>query len=209
MADSDDRPVSPRELFVLGVVSRRPIHGHGINRIIEISEAQRWVDISPKHVYYVLRKLAAAGFVEAHPERRGAAPPRRMYAITPSGLETLRMWLKAPGLSEEFPGSPFDTLFAMLGFADVLGPRETMAVLENRRRVVKERLEQHPPDAENELRVQYGAAAAHVFLKSRALLTSELEWIDAVIDEVATHGWDRFRVPSAILDEPAGSKDRL
>ena len=57
--------VSTRELFILGAVSRNPIHGHGINRIIEISGADQWVELGEKHVYYVLRKLEAAGLIQA------------------------------------------------------------------------------------------------------------------------------------------------
>jgi DNA-binding PadR family transcriptional regulator len=188
------RSVSAKELFVLGVVSRQPIHGHGINRIIEISEADRWVELGPKHVYYVLRKLQRTGLVKSREERLGAAPPRTVYAITPEGRETLRSWLRSPSLSGAFPVSPFDTVFAMLGFADALNEGETVDVLQARRASIFAGLDEHGAGGEDLLRDQYGATAARMFQKTRMLLEAELAWIDGVLQEVQADGWESFRV---------------
>jgi DNA-binding PadR family transcriptional regulator len=186
--------VSTRELFVLGVVSRQPIHGHGINRIIEISEADRWVELGPKHVYYVLRKLQRAGLISAREERLGAAPPRTVYTITPEGRETLRRWIRSPSLAAAFPVSPFDTVFAMLAFADALNDSETVEVLQARRVSITAVLDEHARGGEDLLRDRYGSTAAHMFRKTRMLLEAELAWIDGVLQEADAEGWDSFRV---------------
>jgi DNA-binding PadR family transcriptional regulator len=200
------RSVSVKELFVLGVVSRQPIHGHGINQIIEISEADRWVELGPKHVYYVLRKLRRAGLISAQEERRGAAPPRTVYTITPEGRETLREWISSSSLSSAFPVSHFDTVFAMLAFGDALSERETIDVLRARRASIVAVLDQHTPSGADVLREQYGATAAHMFRKTRMLLEAELEWIDGVLQEVDTAGWEPFRVRMGTA-EPAGESE--
>ena len=196
------RRASAKELFVLGVVSRQPIHGHGINRIIEISEADRWVELGPKHVYYVLRKLQRAGLISAREERLGAAPTRTVYTITPEGLETLGSWIRSPSLSDAFPVSPFDTVFAMLAFADALDHSETVDVLHARRASIVAVLDEHAADGEDSLRDQYGASAAHMYRKTRMLLEAELAWIDGVLHEVDVGGWESFRVRMN-TEEPA------
>lgn len=179
---------------MLGVISRQPIHGHGINRIIEVSEADRWVEIGPKHVYYVLRKLRRAGLISAREERLGAAPPRTVYTITPEGRETLRSWIRSPSLAGAFPVSPFDTVFAMLGFADALDEDEAIEALRARRAAIMAGLEEHAPGGDDLLRDQYGATAFHMFQKTRMLLEAELAWIDGVLEEVEAAGWVSFRV---------------
>ena len=179
---------------MLGVVSRQPIHGHGINRIIEISEADRWVELGLKHVYYVLRKLQRAGLVSSREERLGAAPPRTVYTITPEGRETLRTWLRSPSLSGAFPVSPFDTAFAMLGFADALDEAETIDVLRARRASIIAGVDEHGAAGEDLLRDQYGATASHMYRRTRMLLEAELAWIDGVLQEVDAKGWESFRV---------------
>ncbi len=194
--------VSTRELFILGAVSRNPIHGHGINRIIEISGADQWVELGEKHVYYVLRKLEAAGLIVSHEERAGGAPPRNVYAITRRGRRALRSWFQSPELAEAFPPQPFDTVFGMLGFAAALDEAESLDVLRARRRAVAARLDLHDPAFVPELRRRHGATSAQMLLRIHGLLTAELAWLDNVIQEVETTGWDAFRVPADVL-EPA------
>jgi DNA-binding PadR family transcriptional regulator len=197
--------VNVRELFVLGVVSRAPIHGHGINRILEISGAERWVDMSAKHVYYVLRKLQGAGLVEAVEERVGGRPPRSVYRITSEGRATLKRWLQSE-LGVVTAASPFDTVFAMLAYADALDSGETLQVLQRRHAALAAVLEVHVPQAEGDLRAAFGSAAAAMFRKTRDMVEAELAWIDSVLDEVAVHGWEVFRVPDAVTEAVKGDE---
>ena len=196
--------MNARELFVLGVVSRAPIHGHGINRILEISGAERWVDMSAKHVYYVLRKLEGAGLIEAIEERTGGRPPRSVYRITPEGRQTLRQWLQSDvGV---LTTASFDTVFAMLAYADALDGGETLEVLRRRRAALAAVLEDHASQAEEELRAAFGSAAAAMFRKTQSMVAAELAWIESVIDEAAARGWDGFRVPDAVTEAVAGGE---
>ncbi len=206
MTQTTENRVSARELFVLGVVSRAPIHGHGINRILEISGAERWVDMSAKHVYYVLRKLEGAGLVEAIEERAGARPPRSVYRITSEGRQTLRQWLQSD-IGVVTTGSPFDTVFAMLAYADAVNEDETLDVLRRRRAGLAAVLEDHgAPRAELELRAAFGSAAAAMFRKTRSMVAAELAWIESVIDEASDSGWDAFRVPDAVTEAVRGDE---
>jgi DNA-binding PadR family transcriptional regulator len=197
--------VSARELFVLGVVSRAPIHGHGINRILEISGARRWVDMSAKHVYYVLRKLQGAGLVEAIEQRAGGRPPRSVYKITPEGRRSLREWLQSD-VGVGTTGSLFDTVFAMLAYADALNEDETLNVLRRRRAALAAVLEDHASQAELELGAAFGSAAAAMFRKTRHMVEAELAWIESVMDEAATRGWGAFRVPDPVTEAVKGDE---
>lgn len=205
MSTNLENRVNARELFVLGVVSRAPIHGHGINRILEISGAERWVDMSAKHVYYVLRKLQGAGLVEAIEERVGGRPPRSVYKITPEGRGTLKQWLQSD-LDLVAATSPFETVFAMLAYADALDSGETLDVLQRRRAALASVLEDHAPQAEGDLRAAFGSAAAAMFRRTRSMVEAELAWIDSVLDEAAAGGWGVFRVPDAVTEAVKGDE---
>jgi len=49
--------LTPRDLLILGFVSKRPTYGHEIKQRIATTYAERWVRISQPHIYYVLEKL--------------------------------------------------------------------------------------------------------------------------------------------------------
>ena len=80
---------------------------------------------------------------------------------------------------------------------------EAVGVLRARRAAIAAVVDDHSAGAEQVVRDIYGVTATHMFLKTRALLGAELTWIDAVLLEVETHGWSRFRLPPIMekLDE--------
>ena len=76
---------SAKELFVLGRLSSRPTHGHEIMRTLGASRSDLWVELSDKHVYYILNKLEREGLVAVYVQREGARPARKVFSITPAG----------------------------------------------------------------------------------------------------------------------------
>ena len=69
--------VSAKELFILGRISLRPTHGHEIMRTLRESRADLWVELSEKHVYYILKKLEREGLVAATRSATADCPPAR------------------------------------------------------------------------------------------------------------------------------------
>jgi len=180
-------PASAKELFILGRISRRPTHGHEIMRTLRSSRADLWVDLSEKHVYYVLKKLERDGLIERAGE---AGARRRVYAITASGRERLARLLQDESLTCAAPYSEFDVVFGMLCSTDVLDDASRDAVIE-RRRLVLERAVSDAVDAGSEARAdaETGGLPLVMMEKIRRLATAELEWLDDVRARIAREGW--------------------
>jgi DNA-binding PadR family transcriptional regulator len=204
--------VSAKELFILGRVSLRPTHGHEIMRTLRESRADLWIELSEKHVYYVLRKLDREGLVTSTEERVGGLPPRNVYSVTDAGRAALAEMLSADDLTRAMPHSEFDVLLGMLSYTDALDDEAKSAVLRKRRAALQAALR----DAADE---QVGAAGVGGFPKiilERVIgrLGNELEWLTAIEERVAEGGWasmtPTFEAPDAEIappSSPTGAED--
>ncbi len=190
-------PTSARELYVLGRIAREPAHGHEIMRIIRLSRANLWLEISEKHVYYVLRKLEREGLVRVSEEREGARPARKVYSITSSGRAALKGMLIAEDIARTVPYSAFDTVVVMLANTDVLSDDERTAVLKQRLRVLGERLRDlHPEGEGEEMESRFGGLARVLHDKSRSSMMAEITWLSGLVREVEERGWSWLAGPS-------------
>ena len=88
-----------RALLLLGMLRVQSQHGYQINEFIERSLG-RVTDMKKPTAYALLERLSQASYVTVHSEQEGSRPPRKVYAITPSGeklyQELLRTQLAAP-----------------------------------------------------------------------------------------------------------------
>ncbi|MDR3687273.1 MAG: PadR family transcriptional regulator [Coriobacteriia bacterium] len=180
---------SAKELFVLGRLSSRPTHGHEIMRTLAASRSDLWVELSEKHVYYVLNKLERDGFVAVEVQREGARPARKVFSITPAGRAEFARLMTAESLVESMAYSEFDVVFGMLAYTEALSPAEKTAVLQRRadylRRLIAE-------TAEARAAAQAAGAAglpARIFDKLERVTQAELDWLGEVLDDVARDGW--------------------
>lgn len=85
------------EYVLLGLLRREPRHGYQLAQDFAagttLGEVLR---LEPSMLYAYLKKLESAGFVEPTIEPHGGRPPRRVYALTPSGDAELDRWLSEP-----------------------------------------------------------------------------------------------------------------
>jgi DNA-binding PadR family transcriptional regulator len=183
-----------KDLFVLGRISRRPTYGHEIMQTIRTSRADLWVELSDKHVYYILRKLEERRLIAAEEPADGGSS-RRVYSITPEGRTTLRRLLAEEGFARSLAYSDFDVVLAMLAYTDALPPEERTEVLEARLEEIDRRLaEEYEPLMGRSIEQRFGAAARALYDKGRYLNAAERAWLVALIEEVERDGWDRFAV---------------
>jgi len=183
--------VSARELFVLGRLSMRPTHGHEIMRTLAESRADLWVELSEKHVYYILNKLERDGLVSVESQRDGARPARKVYALTPAGAEEFRRQLTADSLVESMPYSEFDVVFGMLAYTDCVTSAEKTAILERRAAYLRSLLARTAQAAALAAAAPAGPAAlsARVFERIARVAEAELAWLAEVIADVTAAGW--------------------
>jgi DNA-binding PadR family transcriptional regulator len=195
-------PDSPRDLYVLGMLSRGQTYGPELMKAVRVSRADRWVSLSEKHAYYILRKFARIGWVTAVEERDESPIPRTVYELTPAGRAALAKLLRSTGLQEAIVPNPFDAVFGMLAYSDVLGRDDALRVLRARRDVLQRRLAEDalPKAAHRAIESQYGYLARSLYEKVQTLLGAELEWLDGVIRHVEHNEWERLRVPRKYLE---------
>lgn len=79
------------ELALLGLLAEQPRHGYEIEQIIEQRGMRRWTEIGFSSIYYLLKKLAAAGLIASVlADSSAAGPARRVYEITGTGQDAFR-----------------------------------------------------------------------------------------------------------------------
>lgn len=85
------------EHALLGLVRNHPLHGyeihqrlcarHGLGRVWQIKQGL---------LYATLNRLEAEGLLAAELEPQGARPPRKLWQLTPDGVQVFTDWLKQP-----------------------------------------------------------------------------------------------------------------
>jgi DNA-binding PadR family transcriptional regulator len=185
---------SAKDLFILGRVSLRPTHGHEIMRTLRASRADLWVELSEKHVYYVLRKLERDGLVSVAEERVGNLPARKVYSITGTGRATLAEMMEAESLVQSMPHSDFDVLFGMLCYTDALDETARTAVLVRRRDVLEALLADLRSASTDSETGRHVAGAPLVMLDRIARgVRAELEWLADTMQTIECDGWAAMR----------------
>ncbi len=195
---------SAKELFILGRVSMRPTHGHEIMRTLYASRSDLWVDLSKKHVYYVLRKLERDGLVSVSEERDGNLPARKVYAITGSGRAALARMLRSDVLVRSVPYSEFDVVFGMLAYTDVLSDSEKDAVLAARAEYLRAlAIDACRAVSEAGARPEAGGVQRVILDKVARLAQAELDWLKEVRASIVRDGWVAMRpvLPTAEAGE--------
>jgi DNA-binding PadR family transcriptional regulator len=187
--------LSDRELFVLGMVSGQPMHGHFINQIIEYGRTERWLQMSEKHVYYVLRKLEATGFVGVTTEMAANAPARKVYEATPAGRDAFAAELVRPERLEAWREESFTVVFSFLPSATWLSDAERTAMLRSRREALGALQAAEYNDAMGDVvSTHFGEGVSWIWERDRALLEARLAWLDRLLERVGRDGWV-FRPP--------------
>jgi len=92
---------------ILIFICQKPAHGYEL--IQELSKhGFAEGEIEPATVYRHLRRMEESGFATSRWDTGGSGPARRLYEITPEGLEHLRAWgdllKRRKGKLEEFLG---------------------------------------------------------------------------------------------------------
>jgi len=181
---------SAKELFILGRISLRPTHGHEIMRTLKESRSDLWVELSEKHVYYILRKFERDGLVEATEARSGNLPTRKVYAITASGRVVLAEMMGAESLIHAMPYSEFDVLLGMLCYADALDDAAKDAVLASREAVLEALLEElASAAADPTLGGEFAGFPKLILARVTSKIESELSWLREIAAEVKRAGW--------------------
>lgn len=149
---------------LLGILGRGPASGWDLGARLADDPALGWsADLS--QIYPALRRLLRGGFVALRRRRSPKGPPRREYRLTAAGRREFLDWLAEPLAVPK----PHAASLARLAFLEKRLPEARVDSLRLYRALVADELKRTDP----------GSTAAR--RRRRALLHTELAWVDAEI----------------------------
>jgi len=167
-------------MLLLALLLEAPMHPYRMQQVIKERGQDQLVNVAQRNsVYQALERLVRDGLARPGDTIRDSGRPERTtYEITEAGAAALRSWLveMLPTPAREFPEFP-----AALAFIPILPPAEVRALLERRLATLTEKLA--------EIVAQAPPGLPRLFLIEdeyrAALLRSELDWLRALIDDLA------------------------
>lgn len=87
------------ELALLGFVRQRPMHPYELFQQVQACDGLGCIwRIKQSHLYAVLDRLEAEGYLSCHLEGQGSRPPRKILSLTAQGEAIFTEWLSTPVL---------------------------------------------------------------------------------------------------------------
>ncbi|OLZ68940.1 PadR family transcriptional regulator [Streptomyces sp. IMTB 2501] len=182
---------SPLGLTVLSLLHLQPLHPYGIQRLIKQWGKDQVVNVSQRaSLYRTIDRLLEAGLIAVRETSRDQQyPERTVYEVTDAGRTATRDWLREMLVA---PRADYPEFPAALSFTMMLLPQEVAADLSARAAQVRARL--------GELEAAAGGARQLALPRvtmledeyRRAVLTAELDWLDAVTSDLRSGAltWD-------------------
>jgi DNA-binding PadR family transcriptional regulator len=195
-------------LVVLWLLFQEPLHVYRMQKLIEHQAKDRVVNVrSRASLYQTIERLMRLGLVEVHETvRTDNHPDRIVYAITDSGREAARQWLREM-LSTT--GGEYPEFIAAVSILFGLPPDEAREQLELREQKLAAEL------ADTEESLEANPRVPRLFLLEeeyrRAVLQAELEWVRGIVDDLRhgrlTWSWEWLRDIAAQIGLPKTNEE--
>ena len=178
----NEKPTSPAEVLVLGMLYPKPIHGYELNKLIEERGIRQWANIGFSSIYYLLEKLESRGLVKSNGEKSKA---RKTYAITAAGKKACAARTKELVENRVPNKNPF-----MTGLANsfVLTDTAFTELLESRMEYLNVQLADLKRTAKDQGPLP--KQAEYLFSFTTSNINSEIKWIKKVLESKATTNRD-------------------
>jgi DNA-binding PadR family transcriptional regulator len=174
---------SPLALTVLSLLSYKPLHPYGVQRLIKQWGKDQVVNVGQRTgLYRTIDRLLAAGLIAVRETGRDQQyPERTVYEITDEGRAAARAWLiemlRTP--KQEFPEFP-----AALSQLLLLEPAEMLAALDDRRGRLAASLRAMDTTAATEAARGLPRITMLESEYLQAVTAAELAWLDGVVDDL-------------------------
>lgn len=159
-----------KKLLLLGLLLSHDMHGYQINEMLQQNPGTP-ISLKKSNAYRLLGDMEQEGWVTYEVEQEGNRPQRRVYSVTEDGEKAfyrlLRMNLSAHA-SPEFPSC------VGLDFIYKLPLEETVSLLENRLKLVKEKFQQLDDISEEIRKTHLAIDYLHQYY------AKEIEWLGEV-----------------------------
>lgn len=167
------------ELVLLSLLAEQPYHGYELEQVIEARGMREWTEIGFSSIYYLLKKLEGAGWIESRLEEGGRGPARKVYTITPGGREQLQAAILG-ALST--PQRCYPPLLLGIASLPAVPAAEAAAALRQYTEALDARLTHVRQRWEAQKPLPYFVEA--LFTYSIALIQTERKWVEEFIKQV-------------------------
>jgi len=168
---------------VLGLLAQRPRHGYELRAAFEAvaGGSENW-ELKPAQVYTTLARMEKSGLVTEQAVEQDGGPEKRIYAITPEGVEELQAWFAKGTLPEHHR----DEFYLKLMLALISGAANPYRLIHVQRNYLYREL--HAITSQR-TRADAGHELAKILLLDKAAmhLEADLRWLDmteARLDEI-------------------------
>lgn len=167
------------ELAILTLLAEHPRHGYEIEQVIEERGMREWSELGFSSIYYLLKRLQHAGLVAAQLEQGTQGPTRKVYRLTPPGVEALRIGV-AQALST--PQHAYPPLQLGLANWPLLPRGQALQALRQYRDTLAVRRAQLQTSWQRQRPLPSFVDA--MFSYSIAMLSAEREWVSSFIRQM-------------------------
>lgn len=115
-------------IIVLGLLSKRPMHGYEIQQVLQKERVDLWTNLLPNSIYHALRQMDKEGLIKVHSTEKRGHRVRVIYEITEAGEKEFRILLKEALItpSRKFPS----VLYTSLSFLNKLSEGEVLSAIQ-------------------------------------------------------------------------------
>lgn len=166
-----------KKLLLLGLLLSHDMHGYQINEMLQQNPGTP-ISLKKSNAYRLLGDMEQEGWVTYEVEQEGNRPQRRVYSVTEDGEKAFYRLLRknlSTHASPEFPSC------VGLDFIYKLPLEETVSLLENRLKLVKEKFQQLDDISEEIRETHLAIDYLHQYY------AKEIEWLGEVIHRLQSN----------------------
>lgn len=171
-------------LAVLAFLYEAPMHPYRMQQLIKERGKDEVINVQQRaSLYQTIKYLLRAELIQVREtEREPNRPERTIYELTAAGRQTLYQWLREMLAT---PAGEFPEFPAALAYLILLTPADALQQLQRRTAALRAEVSR----IEGQLQ-QAGQSVPRLFLIEleylRAALTTELTWVESLIDDMQT-----------------------
>ncbi|MBW6469390.1 MAG: PadR family transcriptional regulator [Coriobacteriia bacterium] len=168
---------------ILGFLREQAMTGYELKTLCFDHDAQHFWTADQAQIYRTLEGLEKRGHVTSRVKRQRSRPDRKVYSITPAGVEELDRWAATPA-----PLPPLrDPFLIQLRFADRLSDEDLLHIVRERRSAMQQRLDILRARAAEEAKGAGRDAILHRLTLGAAMsdARSTIDWLDGALETLS------------------------
>ncbi|MFU8890966.1 MAG: PadR family transcriptional regulator [Anaerosomatales bacterium] len=168
---------------ILGFLREQAMTGYELKTLCFDHDAQHFWTADQAQIYRTLEGLEKRGHVTSRVKRQRSRPDRKVYSITPAGVEELDRWAATAA-----PLPPLrDPFLIQLRFSDRLSDEDLLHIVRERRSSMQQRLDILRARAAEEAKGAGRDAILHRLTLGAAMsdARSTIDWLDGALETLS------------------------